>query len=685
MHQPYYEDLATGEHILPWVRLHAIKDYWGMVALLEEFPRVRLTFNLVPSLLIQVQAFAEQRAQDRHLEVGLKPVDMLDESDRVCLVQNGFHAPFDRMIRPFARYAALHAKRHTPAEFDDSDLRDLQIWHKLAWMDPDRLTRDTRLVALVTKGEQFSEDDKQILRAVELEILGAVMAAYRAAQERGQIELSTSPFYHPILPLLCDSDSHLRAHPHSALPRALFRRRQDARLQIERAIDLHASLFGRKPAGIWPSEGSVSDDTAALIAEAGFAWMATDETILARSLQRAVSAKELYRPYELGNGEARVRCLFRDHGLSDVIGFSYQSWDAAAAADDFLGRLRDADRRFSGESSGEAPTVAVILDGENAWEHYAGGGRPFLRALYQRLNDATDITMVTMAEAAAAPATPLESLFPGSWINGDFYIWAGHADDHRAWTQLAAARDAFDRFASQVDPGMRQQAFEELLIAEGSDWFWWYGDDHSSEHDRAFDELFRRHLRNVYRALDVAAPDELHLSNITTSPLPHGPLPVESAINPTLDGHWTGFAEWAGAVRIPLGRGGGTMHRVTSALVSGIWVGLGAQQVFIRIDGPELVRRVHAGELNIEILIAHPVRERLEFRGPSDGSRSLSAASIIEIALDVAAIGLTAGTRATFSVLVTDTAGQVVEQHPSASVIEIECPSRPFELAHWTV
>ena len=222
MHQPNYEDLATGEHILPWVRMHAIKDYWGMVAMLEEFPLVQVTFNLVPSLVAQLQSFAADRAHDRHLALNLKPADELSVDESAWVVANGFHAPYDRMIGPYSRFAELHAMRHDHRPFAVEDLRDIQVWHKLAWMDPDLLARDARLVGLAQKGRGFSEADKSVLRGVELELLNAVLPAYASAAARGQVELSTSPFYHPILPLLCDTDVYQRAHPGAPQPRLRF-------------------------------------------------------------------------------------------------------------------------------------------------------------------------------------------------------------------------------------------------------------------------------------------------------------------------------------------------------------------------------------------------------------------------------------------------------------------------------
>ncbi len=698
MHQPYYEDLASGEHILPWVRLHATKDYYGMVALLEEFPRVRVTFNLVPSLLIQIQAFAEDRAKDRHLAIGLKPADTLDADERRFLVANGFHAAVEHMIRRFPYYFALYGRRSSPDTFDTADLRDLQIWHKLVWIDPDWLATDLRLRKLVEKGSHFSEDDKSTLRDIELELLKRVIPAYRTAAERGQIELSTSPFYHPILPLLCDTDVHFRAHPESALPRGVFRWPSDASLQLDRAFRLHASLFGSRPRGVWPSEGSVSGEAIALIAESGCEWIATDEAILARSIDRAVTAESLYRPYEVfatcepRQSKRPIRCLFRDHGLSDLIGFSYQGWASGAAAEDFVRRVRDAGRRFTEATGGGDAVVTVILDGENAWEHYPNGGRAFLRELYRRLEEAADIQTVTMSEAAAGGAEALNTVYPGSWINSDFYIWAGHADDHRAWSQLADARRMYDVHATNVSVDARERALEELLIVEGSDWFWWYGDDHSSDQDRDFDDLFRRHLRNVYVALGLVTPDGLFVSNITTESMVSLLRPAVW-LTPAIDGEVTGFSEWIGALSAYLAGGGGTMQRVSSQLVRQVFVGIGPLHIFVRIDGAGLVSGLARRQCGLALLTAGSNPRRVGLWPAPAPDIQIAVGAIVEAAVPHRLLvdgGPTEGdppgdARLQFSLLVTDSGNHVIEQHPAGDPIEIDGVGENIELLNWRV
>jgi alpha-amylase/alpha-mannosidase (GH57 family) len=652
MHQPYYEDRATGEHILPWVRLHAIKDYWGMVALLREFPGIRVTFNLVPSLVAQVEAFAADRARDRHLALGLKPAAELTPDEARWMAANGFHAPYDTMIGPYPRYAELHAARLAGRPFGDGELRDLQVWHKLAWMDPDLLVSDPRLVALAGQDRDFSEADKAQLRAVELEILARIVPEYRDASGRGQVELATSPFYHPILPLLCDSDVHLRAHPQAARPRARFARPGDARRQIARAVAFHEATFGSRPRGMWPPEGSVSDEALGLIAEAGLTWVATDEDILARSLGEPMRPALLYRPYRVGAGGPVA--LFRDHALSDRIGFAYQSWDAEAAAADFVGRVREAGRRYGEAAGGDAAIVPVILDGENAWEYYPGGGRPFLRALYGALAAAPDIQTVTMAEAASAPAGTLASVFPGSWINGDFYIWIGHRDDHRAWDQLSAARDAFDTRAALVDATAGDRALEELLIAEGSDWFWWYGDDHSSDHDAEFDDLFRRHLRNAYTALGAPIPEELFATNISTGPGPERLQPA-GLVEVTVDGRDTSFLEWVGAVSMPLAGSGGAMHEVAAAaLVDRVLVGISESALCLRLTGG-VVDLVSRGVAGLAIVLAGG-----EVRVVAVELSWMSAGETVEAAIPFERLPVISGDEVRFAVQVRASDGQAV-------------------------
>jgi alpha-amylase/alpha-mannosidase (GH57 family) len=720
MHQPFYQDLLTGEHVLPWVRLHALKDYWGMVAVLREFPGVKATFNLVPSLLVQLEAYAREEARDRHLELGLKPAANLSEEERTFCVQEFFHAHRRRMIDPYPRYRELAEQResHGPglsarsqaAPFSVDDLRDLQVWHKLVWLDPDYHERDDRVRALVAKGRGFTEDDKATLRAIELELLRKVIPEYAAAAGRGQVELSASPFYHPILPLLCDTDVYLRTHPHSRMPRAPFRYPGDAAEQLERAAALHQRLLGRRPAGLWPSEGSVSDAMVPLVADAGFRWMATDEEILAKTLGAAFTRgaeghldqpEVLYRPYRVGREGVQVACGFRDHALSDLIGFSYASWSAQGAADDFVHRLAAAGHRYSNRTGGGEATIFVILDGENAWEYYDSQGRPFLRALYGKLENHPELQTVTMSEACAGATGALPSIFPGSWINGDFYIWIGHPDDHRAWSQLADARRTLDAASGAAAPQALAHAREEILIAEGSDWFWWYGDDHSSEHDLEFDEVFRRHVRNVYRALDRPVPEELFVTNISTAPPDVRIEAPTGLIQPAVDGEMTSYFEWLGAGCVEASRTAGAMHQVMdrATIVTIVQFGAGLRDLFIRVDGTQPMRRhLESGvELRIKFLRPALIQVVLGMAARPGSGQALTvrfeerlaegnwtarecaglvaaAADIVEVQVPFACLGATVPGAVAF-LLAVNQDGLEVEQHPRNGPIEIDLPA----------
>ena len=722
MHQPFYQDLATGEHILPWVRLHAIKDYWGMAALLREFPQIRATFNLVPSLLVQLESFAREEARDRHLELGLKPADKLTEEERAFCVDQFFHAHRARMIDPYPRYAELLARRESGgaglsarsqvAQFSIDDIRDLQVWHKLVWIDQYYFERDERIRALVARGRRFTEEDKATLRTVELELLRQVVPEYRDASARGQIEISTSPFYHPILPLLCDSDVYLRTHPASRMPRERFRRPEDAAEQLSRAVALHERLFGRRPDGLWPSEGSVSDAMVSLVAAAGFRWMATDEEILAKTIGREFTRdgrgqvdlpESLYRPYRIGQEGRQVVCGFRDHSVSDLIGFSYASWPADSAADDFVQRLADAGAGYASRTGGGEATVFVILDGENAWEHFEGQGRPFLRALYRRLATHPELKTVTMSEACTAPRDTLPSIFPGSWINADFYIWIGHPDDQRAWGQLADARRALEA-ASGVPPESLARAWEEMLIAEGSDWFWWYGDDHSSDHDRTFDELFRRHVINIYRALGKPVPEALFVSNITTQPPVVEVQPPTGFIHPVIDGEPTSYFEWLGAGLVEAVPVGNTMHEVTERApsITVIEFGFDLENLYLRLAAstPMIDLLSDAEELSVNFLKPRGCRVMLALVGgeprvqlvdqTADGSKARNCPDIkaavgrvLEVRVPFRCLGAVTNAALSF-IVVLSRDGTEIEQHPRHRPIEVEVPDEQFPLRNWT-
>ncbi len=585
MHQPYYKDLVEGEYRLPWTRLHALKDYYGMVALLEEFPEVRVVFNVVPSLVAQIEEYAARLAREPVMELAFKPARWLTREERLGALAWFFQANYDHLIARYPRYRQLHgvfrsvnyAPERALPMFADQDIADLQVLSQLAWFDEFYQESDPVVRRLVEKGREFPVEDQQALRAKHDELLGRVLGAYRAAQDRGQVELTTSPFYHPILPLVCDSNIGAEAHPGMSLPRR-FSHPEDARLQLERAVALHERVFGRRPRGLWPSEGSVSDEALRLAAEAGFIWAATDEGILARTLGGGFARDSLYAGYDLLTPSGRLRLYFRDHTLSDLIGFVYSNMDPQDAARDLLARIKRAAAGL------ENPLVSIILDGENAWEYYPRNGREFLRCFYRGLSADPELRTVTGSEAQETlPALAcLPHIAPGSWINSNFDIWIGAREDHRAWDLLSDTREFFEDAAPGQPPEQVELAREELLIAEGSDWCWWYGPEHHSAHDREFDQLYRAHLANVYRALEAAAPAAL-AQPIARAPERVFHAPPSAYVRPRVDGRVTSYFEWLGAGLYCPDQRTSAMHGRRFYLQQ-MYYGLDEENFYLRLD-----------------------------------------------------------------------------------------------------
>ncbi|HTZ46299.1 MAG TPA: glycoside hydrolase family 57 protein [Verrucomicrobiae bacterium] len=584
MHQPQYRDPETGSYVLPWTRLHATKDYWGMVKLFEDFPKFHATFNMVPSLCMQLEEYASGTFKEPWFRVAFLPVDKLTKDCKQEILERAFQVNHERLMSRWPRFVELHEWSRVAGgaqalvTFTPRDWRDLQVLSQLAWMDEEWLAKDPVICRLANRGKDYSEKDKADLKAKQIELMGMVLPACREAATRGQIEISTTPFYHPILPLLCDSDIARVANPGTPLPRRAFRRPEDAREQLRRAKEYHERVFGVKPIGLWPSEGSVSDQALAIAAEEGFHWFGTDEGVLGRTLNVgffrdssgiAANADRLYQPWRLQLANTGITGLFRDHHLSDLVGFVYSRMDSVQAAADLHGRLR-----HLGESvrSGKPLTVCLFLDGENAWEYYPGNGRQFLREFYRRISDDADFRALTASEtiAAAGDIPTTNGIFPASWINANFDVWIGNSEDVAAWELLWDAREAYGRGADARAKGREdapseeglKKAQESLLAAEGSDWCWWYGPEHSTANDAEFDALYRKHLTGVYLALDQVAPEEL-AKPIKKKPERAYQLPPSANLKIKVDGVDSSYFEWLGAgVYSPLQRGGAMHGRV---------------------------------------------------------------------------------------------------------------------------
>ncbi len=606
MHQPFYKDLVSGVYKLPWTRMHALKDYYGMVRILEEFPRVRQTFNLVPSMMVQVEEYASGEAVDPFLEMALKPAENLNDADRAFLLRHSFYSDPQQMIYRYPRYGELYnswkANRGaSPAHlFGVQEWRDLQVWSQLAWFDEEFQANDPEVRHWIERGRNFTLADQRRMGEKQRELMGTVLPIYQKLAGTGQIEISTTPYYHPILPLLCDSNIAAVAHPDVPLP-PRFRYPQDARRQLVLAREYIARRFGVAPVGLWPSEGSVSDEVFAIASEVGFTWAASDSGVLNRTMGRAVPVDGLYRPYRWRQKDHKIGLLFRDHFLSDLIGFVYSKMDAAAAAEDFLHRIRDNCAAIV--ASGRDALVPIILDGENAWEYYYRNGRPFLRELYRRISDDPQLSTLTISEALRDLAPePLDRIFPGSWINANFDVWIGPEEDNQAWTQLLRARQTFDTAATVSEHG-RRMALEELLIAEGSDWCWWYGPEHDSANREEFDQLYRSHLANVYLFLGLSPPEELSRP-ILRLKLPEVQIESTGPITPVIDGEVTSYFEWLGAGIYRVDGRSGSMHG-KKFLIKEVQFGTDGDNFYLRVDfhlGYESDLNSMEGRLTVESL-----------------------------------------------------------------------------------
>ncbi|MBA4348533.1 MAG: glycoside hydrolase [Thermodesulfovibrio sp.] len=624
MHQPYYKDPFTGVYMLPWVRLHGTKDYLDMVKILEEFPDIHQTFNLVPSLLEQLNDYTENSVKDRYLELTLLNPSDLTEEDRQFIIENFFLANWDNMIKPFPRYYKLLLKRgvrftksdivRVSKYFTDSDIRDLQVLFNLSWIDPMFRNSDPFLKDLFEKEKDFTEEDKQLLMKKQFEILKEIIPEYKKMAQTGQVEYSVTPFYHPILPLLWDTDIARIATPDIKLPKKRFSHPEDAVKQIKMAVEYFEKIFGYKPAGMWPSEGSVSEDVVRAIGAEGIKWIATDEEVLSRTLGRPlrspeghlIDAPSLYKPHQFSN----VSIFFRDHKLSDLIGFVYSGWKTQKAVDDFMDRLLQIRNTLPDD---RAYVVPVILDGENAWEYYQNDGQDFLRGLYGALSNDSRFKTVTMSEFIGKHGygDPLLGLHAGSWINANFKIWIGHEEDNLAWDYLAQTRDDLETFEKANPDRDTSEAWKAIYAAEGSDWNWWYGDEHSTETQEDFDELFRGYLMKVYRVIGKDIPNNLFIPILLEDRKVIPEMQIRGFIYPKIDGQVTTYFEWFQAAHIDVKMSGGSMHR-SESLVSTIHYGFNKDNLYIRID-PVTPFIDLEEQIFIHVNIFHPCTRRIVF------------------------------------------------------------------------
>ncbi len=606
-HQPLYKSRVTGDYRLPWVRLHGTKDYLDLVLLLAKYPQLHQTVNLVPSLIAQIEDYAAGVAKDPYLVATLTPTEQLTAEQRRFIVQHFFDAHHLTLIDPHPRYGQLYDQKQEKGEdwcfqnWEHQDYGDLLAWHNLAWIDP-LFWDDPEIARWLEQGKDFTLDDRQQIIAKQCQIISRILPQHRQMQEAGQLEVITSPYTHPILPLLADTHAGQVAVPHMELPQTRFQWPDDIPRHLQRAWEMYRDRFGCEPRGLWPSEQSVSPSMLPHVAQQGFKWLCSDEAVLGWTKHHFFHRNEwgnvtepemLYQPYRLRTEHGNLAIVFRDHRLSDLVGFTYSAMDPQDAAADLMGHLeaiahtliaRQSDEKTSStETTLQQPwLVTIALDGENCWEFYEKDGIPFLESLYQQLSDRNDLKLVTVAEYLEQfpPRKTLSAkkLHSGSWVDGSFTTWIGDPIKNRAWDLLTEARQTLANHPEATEEN-NPVAWEALFAAEGSDWFWWFGEGHSSNQDAMFDQLFREHLIALYQALDEPVPDvlhhplELHEDGRDRHP--------QSFIHPVIDGR-PDEQDWDHAGRITVAGARGTMHR--SSAIQRLWYGLDHLNFYLRFD-----------------------------------------------------------------------------------------------------
>ncbi len=715
MHQPLYLDPVSGQYVMPWVGYHAVKGYYDMPLILEECEGARAVFNMTPVLLRQLEDYAAGGVHDAFRELSAKPAAELSQADRTYMLAHFFMCNWHSMVLPYKGYNRLlemrgqdihlHDLEQTCKQFSDQDFLDLQVWYNLTWFGNKALERIPELNQLKEKSHDFTEHDKAFVLEAADRIIREVLDIYRRLYDSGRIELTTTPFYHPILPLVYNTDLARRCMPGVNLP-LRFSAAEDARAQVEKAAAYHEKIFGRRPSGMWPSEGSVAPELIPIVQHAGIKWMATDEDILLRSVPPKDKGDLLYKPYRALREGAEVAMVFRDRGLSDRIGFDYARLPAGQAVDDFcrnLGSIRD----YLAGRGVDNGLVSVILDGENPWEGFPDSGQEFLKELYSRIvkTDGLELTTVSDYIAEHPPQDVIDHLFTGSWIEHNFRIWIGHPEDNRAWEALSQTRQDLVQNSQNASGPEVDQAWEELYAAEGSDWFWWYGDDFSSDMDAVFDQTFRMHLKNTYKLLGIEPRLDLetplrfeHKAAVTEAP--------KDFISPMIDGRVSDYYEWEAAGHLNLKRTQGAMYRSESFLEH-IYFGFDMDNFYLRLDpastqnnhndiSQAIQFRVHFlkpkdmqirftwDRLNDSIQNAKLVLSEGEGEAGTEHLTSVAADKIIELAVSFEQLNLSARDEPAFrvEVLIDDVE---VEKHPGDNYISFLVPDASFKRRMWSV
>jgi alpha-amylase/alpha-mannosidase (GH57 family) len=714
MHQPSYVNPLTKTAMMPWVRLHAVKGYLDMIDLVRRYPELRVSFNFTPVLVEQLIDLGEGKITDLWESWSRKPAESLNDYEKSRVLESFFKINWDNLIHPYPRYRELLELRgrnydlttlkESTGHFTVQDYRDLQTWYNLAWCGFSAVKRYPELAELREKGRNFTEEEKHRVLDIHLEIVRLILPLYREAEEAGQIEITTTPFYHPILPLVYNTDLARRCMPWATLPEP-FSAPEDARSQLLLAQKQHEAVFGRKARGLWPSEGSVAPELIPMFKEAGIEYFCTDEDVLFRGLAqdpnragKMTDHLELFQAWRVESGGVEVTGLFRERPLSDFIGFQASRKQAGEAADYLWHHLE----HLAGVADPARGMVLLALDGENAWESFPDGGEAFLGTMYRRILDSSALQTVRLGDYVDAhpPQARLTTLHTGSWIRGDFDIWIGDPEENRAWEAIAGTRKFLVGYLAEheVSDEEEKQAWREIYAAEGSDWFWWYGPDFQTDCDFLFDELFRTHLQNVYRVLGLEVPQHLEVPIRTRGATLSYSKP-SGYIEPEINGLTGSYYEWLGAGCFDVKHQGSAMFQ-SDRLGRLILFGFSRERLYVRF---EVAKGILPDRLTV--YFHKPLALRVHLESGSGGwsawveksSDEVTFSKAPEIAVEVAGkeaiefsiAGLDLGwdgegSDVAFLVQVFR-GGIEVERYPDRGLIEFHGPSIAFDLTHWMV
>lgn len=677
-HQPQYQDLATPMAVLPWARLHCARNYSMMLHLLREQPAAHVTINLTPVLAAQLDAYARNTCTDEWLELSATPVAALDMHQRARLVAMFFNVNRERVIEQDSRYRQLFLHRSAPIKaWSEQELRDLQCLFTRAWTCSSELAEKPGGAVLLGKARDFTEEDHTALINAQRDLVRDFLPTLAELCRSGQVEVATSPYAHPILPLLSDTDA-ARVVQDTPLPQPAFRHPEDAIQQLQFGKHYVEQLLQLSISGCWPSEGSVSPQAVTDIARAGFSWTATDEDILLREIPQEPRSA-LYRPYRVRTTAGDVTMVFRDRLLSDAIGFQYASMTTDDAVSEFMGNVRSI--RDSLDRPG---MLSIIMDGENAWEFYPQGGVPFLRALYAALLNESDVKLTTISDALKSiPASDMPAFRPGSWIGGDFRVWIGGEEDNKAWQYLRSAREDWEHFT----PEEQERSRLSMFAAEGSDWNWWYGRERTAETSVRFDDLYRRHLTNIYTQAGHPVPDQFLEPVLNSEPITVAVEPT-GLMCPRIDGGPATYLDWASGRCFRPESGGGAMN-AGAPVVTSLRIGYSLSSMYFLIQlTPEMAV---AKDLRVEVRLTSEVgasrfvvqrdNGAVTGRAEPSGDAVWALGKTLQIQLPFATIRAHPGERVTFTVLVSG-GGRLVATIPVRGVMSITLPATDYELQH---